>query len=62
LRTELETELRVEYRPRREGDVLHSAADISRARELLGYEPRVRWQDGIRPTHEYLKGLMVREP
>lgn len=31
----------------REGDIRHCVADISRARDLLGYEPRVSLQDGI---------------
>ncbi len=41
----------------RAGDVRHSLADITRARELLGYEPAVRWEDGIRPTADYLTRL-----
>jgi UDP-N-acetylglucosamine 4-epimerase len=35
------------YRPFRPGDVRHSLADITRARELLGYEP----------THSLARGL-----
>jgi UDP-N-acetylglucosamine 4-epimerase len=35
------------YRPFREGDVRHSCADITRARQLLGYEP----------SHTVLRGL-----
>ncbi len=31
----------------REGDIRHCVADISRARGLLGYEPRVSLEDGI---------------
>jgi dTDP-L-rhamnose 4-epimerase len=31
----------------REGDVRHCAADITRARRLLGYEPRVTLEEGI---------------
>ncbi len=41
----------------RPGDIRHSLADISRAGELLGYEPRVRWEDGIEPTVRYLRTL-----
>ena len=36
-----------EYRGFREGDVRHSLADISKARELLGYEPRFSVSDGL---------------
>ncbi|MBI4230500.1 MAG: SDR family oxidoreductase [Planctomycetes bacterium] len=35
------------YSPARIGDVKHSSADISRAREALGYEPRVDLASGI---------------
>jgi len=35
------------YREFRAGDVRHSQADISKARELLGYEPEYRIQQGI---------------
>ena len=31
----------------REGDIRHCVADISRARELLGYEPRVTLEQGV---------------
>jgi len=31
----------------REGDIRHCVADITRARNLLGYEPRVKLQQGI---------------
>jgi len=44
----------------RAGDVRHSLADIGRAKELLGYEPRVRWEDGIAPTIEFLRELSER--
>jgi UDP-N-acetylglucosamine/UDP-N-acetylgalactosamine 4-epimerase len=36
------------YRPFRPGDVRHSLADISRARELLGYEPTHSLSRGLR--------------
>lgn len=35
------------HTPPREGDVRDSLADITRIRELLGYEPVVRWRDGL---------------
>jgi dTDP-L-rhamnose 4-epimerase len=31
----------------REGDIRHCVADISAARRLLGYEPKVRLEDGL---------------
>lgn len=35
------------YRDFRAGDVRHSQADISKAREMLGYEPKFKIYDGI---------------
>jgi nucleoside-diphosphate-sugar epimerase len=44
-----------EYGPERPGDIRHSQADITRAREVLGYEPRVSFSEGLRRTVEYLR-------
>lgn len=44
-----------EYRETRVGDVRHSLADITQARELLGYEPRVGLEEGLRATIEWWK-------
>ena len=49
------TDARAEYREPRVGDVRHSLADIARARELLGYEPRVGLEEGLRKTIEWWK-------
>jgi UDP-glucose 4-epimerase len=37
----------VDYGPRRKGDVLHSLADISRARASFSYEPTAGLEDGL---------------
>jgi len=42
------TEVPIEHGPARPGDVPESEADISRAREQLGYEPQVTLADGLR--------------
>jgi len=39
--------------PARVGDVLHSQADISKARELIGYEPTVNLRQGLERTIEF---------
>lgn len=39
----------------RPGDIRHSHADISLARELLGYEPKVSFQEALRRTVEWYK-------
>ncbi len=40
----------VEHTEPRQGDIEHSWADISQARELLGYDPKVNWREGLRRT------------
>jgi nucleoside-diphosphate-sugar epimerase len=39
-----------EFREMRPGDVRHSRADISRARAMLGYEPSISLEEGLRRT------------
>jgi UDP-glucose 4-epimerase len=46
-----------EYLPLRAGDVRDSWADIGRARDLLGYEPAVGLEDGLRLMVEHLVGV-----
>jgi len=48
--------INAKYEPARTGDILHSQADISLARKKLGYEPRVRFEEGLRRTWEWYKG------
>jgi len=43
------------YDAPRKGDALHSLADISLARQLLGYEPLVSFEEGLRRTVEWFK-------
>jgi nucleoside-diphosphate-sugar epimerase len=45
----------------RPGDVRHSLADISKAREILGYEPAVDFEEGLRRTFAYYEELRQRE-
>lgn len=42
-----------EYKEPRAGDVRHSLADITKAREMLGYEPRVGLEEGLRHTIDW---------
>ena len=41
------------YDPPRTGDILHSQADISLARRILGYQPSVAFADGLQRTWEW---------
>jgi nucleoside-diphosphate-sugar epimerase len=45
------------YGPPRAGDVQDSQADISRAREILGYEPSVTFEEGLRRTVDWYRTL-----
>ena len=43
------------FEPARPGDVRHSLADISKAREILGYSPEVLYPEGLRRTFRCFK-------
>lgn len=43
----------VQFLPPRPGDVLHSQADVSRAKALLGFEPLVNVEQGLQRTLAY---------
>ena len=45
----------------RAGDIRHCFADISLARRLLGYEPEVRFEDGIAELAEWLSGEIAED-
>jgi nucleoside-diphosphate-sugar epimerase len=45
----------VEYRPARSGDVRHSLADITLARNVLGYDPKIGLEQGLKRTIEAFK-------
>jgi UDP-N-acetylglucosamine/UDP-N-acetyl-alpha-D-glucosaminouronate 4-epimerase len=46
---------RAEHRPPREGDVRDSLADIGLARRILGYEPSVSFEVGLRRTVDWYR-------
>jgi UDP-glucose 4-epimerase len=52
----LDKPVRKEFAPRRAGDIQDSWADVSAAREVLGYNPAVGLEDGLRRTAESLLG------
>ena len=49
------SEVEAEYREARVGDVRHSLADITRARDLLAFEPVVDLREGLRRTLDWWK-------
>jgi dTDP-L-rhamnose 4-epimerase len=40
----------------REGDIRHCIADITKARKLLGYEPKIKLEEGLNELLEWIKG------
>ncbi|MCA9424842.1 MAG: SDR family oxidoreductase [Candidatus Omnitrophica bacterium] len=47
----------IEHGPAREGDILHSYADISKAEKKLGYQPMVSFEDGLSVTVDWFREL-----
>ena len=45
----------------RAGDIRHCYADISKARELLGYEPQVSHEEGFRELADWLAGQQAED-
>jgi len=41
------------HQPERAGDVKHSLADLAKAKALLGYEPVVGFERGLKPTIQW---------
>jgi dTDP-glucose 4,6-dehydratase len=50
----------VEFVPRPTDDPMVRCPDISRARRLLGFEPEVGWEDGLRQTIGWFAGQLSR--
>lgn len=51
------TDQKIVYKPLPEDDPMQRQPDISKAREVLGWEPKVSRSEGMRKTYEYFKGL-----
>src|SRR5437667_2633253 len=47
--------IKADYAPPRIGDVRDSLADITRARSVLGYEPRIDLEEGLRLTIKWFR-------
>ncbi len=46
---------KISFQSARAGDILHSRADINRAKEILGWEPKVSLEEGLRITIDSFK-------
>lgn len=51
-------ELTADHKPDRAGDVKHSLADLTRAKDLLGYEPIVDFKTGLAVTVEWYQATI----
>lgn len=55
LKKEANSNLQPVHGPERRGDVKHSLADISKAKRLLGYNPAVSVEEGLKRTFNWYK-------
>lgn len=51
-------ELEVDYEAKQKGDVRHTMADMAKAKEKLGYKPKVLIQDGLKTEYDWIRGLV----
>lgn len=56
----LGTDVKPEHDVPRPGDVRESLADITQARKMLGYEPLVDFEEGLRRSIDYYRALVAR--
>lgn len=56
------TPLKAKYDPPRDGDIRDSQADITQAREVLGYEPLVTFEEGLKRTFDWYKTTQTKAP
>jgi UDP-glucose 4-epimerase len=52
--------LEAKYDPPRDGDIRDSQADISQAREYLGYDPQVSFEEGLTRTFEWYRATQTK--
>ncbi|WP_049927682.1 SDR family oxidoreductase [Halopiger goleimassiliensis] len=55
IRDEIDPSIGIEYGDPREGDAEHTHADVSKATELIGYEPNVSIRDGAKRFVEWYR-------
>ena len=44
----LEKDIEPNFGPARQGDIKHSNADITKAKEMIGYNPKWSFEEGIK--------------
>jgi UDP-glucose 4-epimerase len=46
--------VKIKRQEAQKGDVRHTLADVTRARRLIGYNPRIQLKNGLRAEYEWL--------
>jgi UDP-N-acetylglucosamine 4-epimerase len=59
--SELGTDVKPDFQEPRQGDVMHSLADISKARKEIGYDPQVSFKEGMSKTVAYFTSHLAKE-
>ncbi|HUE57630.1 MAG TPA: SDR family oxidoreductase [Candidatus Udaeobacter sp.] len=54
--------LEVKYDPPRDGDIRDSQADISQAKQFLGYDPQIAFEEGLSRTFDWYRSTETRTP
>lgn len=54
--------LQAQYETAREGDIRDSQADISQAKEFLGYDPQMGFEEGLQRTLDWYRSTHTKEP
>jgi nucleoside-diphosphate-sugar epimerase len=62
LRAQSGKDLQAQYEPAREGDIRDSQADIALAKEFLGYDPQISFEEGLQRTLEWYRNSLTKEP
>jgi nucleoside-diphosphate-sugar epimerase len=52
--------IEAKYDPPRDGDIRDSQADITQAREFLGYDPQVSFEEGLARTFEWYRATQMK--
>jgi nucleoside-diphosphate-sugar epimerase len=51
----LGSDIEAAYEPERKGDVKHSLADVSLARQAIGYEPKIFFEEGLKKSIDWYR-------
>ncbi|MEW6096126.1 MAG: NAD-dependent epimerase/dehydratase family protein [bacterium] len=53
----MKTTVKEVHGPAKEGEINRSCLDYTKAKEILGWQPKIQFEDGIKKTVEYFKSL-----